>query len=330
NSRPSTTSLNYLSGERDGLLVSDHVIELSVLPPNWVDIVEEVDDDISQIKSLIPTLESLHRKHALPGFDDRTEEEREIERLSSEITKLFKQCQQKIRRIADESRIAASNQEETMSKNIQISLATKLQDLSTNFRKQQSAYMKKLKGVKVRSTGFFPIENDESDEEQGFGFTNEQLALVESSEATISQREHEINEIAKSIQTIAEIFNELQALVIDQGTLLDRIDYNVEQMVTNVKGATRELDRPIWWVPMYFKITNTEITNTEITNTEITNTEITNTEITNTEITNTEITNTMMNTITWNCYKNGMDIVSEDIIMPQDIDSHELTHFDPG
>ncbi|CAG8603121.1 25264_t:CDS:2 [Dentiscutata erythropus] len=239
-SRPSTTSLNYLSGERDGLLVSDHVIELSVLPPNWVDIVEEVDDDISQIKSLIPTLESLHRKHALPGFDDRTEEEREIERLSSEITKLFQQCQQKIRRIADESRIAASNQETTMSKNIQISLATKLQDLSTNFRKQQSAYMKR---VKVRSTGFFPIENNESDEEQGFGFTNEQLALTESSEAVISQREHEINEIAKSIQTIAEIFNELQALVIDQGTLLDRIDYNVEQMVVNVKGATRELDR---------------------------------------------------------------------------------------
>ncbi|RIB04114.1 t-SNARE [Gigaspora rosea] len=244
NSRPSTTSLNYYSDERDGLIKnSDHVIELSVLPPRWVDIVEEVDDDISQIKSLIPTLESLHRKHALPGFDDRTEEEREIERLSSEITKLFQQCQQKIRRIADESRVTASSQEKAMSKNIQISLATKLQDLSTNFRKQQSSYMKKLKGVKVRSTGYFPIENNDSDEERDFGFTNDQLAYVESSETMISQREQEINEIAKSIQTIAGIFNELQALVIDQGTLLDRIDYNVEQMVTNVKGATRELDR---------------------------------------------------------------------------------------
>ncbi|CAG8634132.1 17221_t:CDS:2 [Gigaspora margarita] len=201
NSRPSTTSLNYYSDERD---------------------VEEVDDDISQIKSLIPTLESLHRKHALPGFDDRTEEEREIEH---------------------ESRVTASSQEKAMSKNIQISLATKLQDLSTNFRKQQSTYMKKLKGVKVRSTGYFPIENNDSDEERDFGFTNDQLAYVESSETMISQREQEINEIAKSIQTIAGIFNELQALVIDQGTLLDRIDYNVEQMVTNVKAATRELDR---------------------------------------------------------------------------------------
>jgi syntaxin 16 len=30
-------------------------------------------------------------------------------------------------------------------------------------------------------------------------------------------------------------------MVIDQGTLLDRIDYNVEQMSENVKGADREL-----------------------------------------------------------------------------------------
>ncbi|CAG8454066.1 18519_t:CDS:10 [Racocetra fulgida] len=121
-------------------------------------------------------------------------------------------------------RTAASSQEQAMSKNIQISLAIKLQELSTSFRKQQSAYMK------IRSTGLFSIESRDLDEEQDFGFTNDQLTLVESSEAMISQREHEINEIAKSIQTIAEIFNELQALVIDQGTLLDRIDYNVEQM----------------------------------------------------------------------------------------------------
>lgn len=30
-------------------------------------------------------------------------------------------------------------------------------------------------------------------------------------------------------------------MVIDQGTMLDRIDYNVERMHTDVKGAEREL-----------------------------------------------------------------------------------------
>jgi len=30
-------------------------------------------------------------------------------------------------------------------------------------------------------------------------------------------------------------------MVIDQGTMLDRIDYNVERMVVDVKGAEKEL-----------------------------------------------------------------------------------------
>lgn len=55
------------------------------------------------------------------------------------------------------------------------------------------------------------------------------------------QREREINDIAKGIIELADIFKELQTMVIDQGTMLDRIDYNVERMAENVKGADKEL-----------------------------------------------------------------------------------------
>lgn len=37
------------------------------------------------------------------------------------------------------------------------------------------------------------------------------------------------------------MFKDLSSLVIDQGTLLDRVDYNVEQMGVDVKGAVEEL-----------------------------------------------------------------------------------------
>ncbi|CAB4378945.1 unnamed protein product [Rhizophagus irregularis] len=248
-SRPLATSSGYdayNTSEQAGLIESsDHVIELTVLPPKWIDIVDEVDDDIDQIKNLLPTLESLHKKHILPGFDDRTKEEKEIERLTDEITHLFQQCQSKIKRIANESLSSiAPNQERAMSKNIQTSLASKLQELSSSFRKQQASYLKKLKGRESKGSKFFLIEsNDSNEDDLELGFTSSQLARVESSEAVISQREREIIEIAKSIHTIAEIFRELQSLVIDQGTLLDRIDYNVEQMSVNVKSAVRELDK---------------------------------------------------------------------------------------
>lgn len=64
---------------------------------------------------------------------------------------------------------------------------------------------------------------------------------IRSNDAAILQREREINDIAKGIIELADIFKELQSMVIDQGTMLDRIDYNVERMSDNVKSADKEL-----------------------------------------------------------------------------------------
>ena len=59
--------------------------------------------------------------------------------------------------------------------------------------------------------------------------------------ADISQREREITDIASSIIDLATMFKDISAMVIDQGTLLDRIDYNVERTLTQVKTASEEL-----------------------------------------------------------------------------------------
>ena len=60
-------------------------------------------------------------------------------------------------------------------------------------------------------------------------------------EPAITQREREIEDIAQGIIELANIFQELQTMVIDQGTMLDRIDYNVERMAVDVKEADKEL-----------------------------------------------------------------------------------------
>lgn len=65
--------------------------------------------------------------------------------------------------------------------------------------------------------------------------------LTGQNDAAIEQREREINDIAKGIIELSDIFRELQSMVIDQGTMLDRIDYNIERMGTEVKAADKEL-----------------------------------------------------------------------------------------
>ncbi|RPB02144.1 t-SNARE [Choiromyces venosus 120613-1] len=230
----------------------DAVIEMDLLPPRWADVSDEVNELLADITRKSSKLDKLHSKHVLPGFDDnRSAEEGEIERLTGEITNGFHECQKKIRRI--EGMIGreggGSKGEEAMGKNVEISLATKVQDASTSFRKKQSAYLKKLRGLSGMTT---PLDRtgspnpfyQDSDPTADISFSQsalQQSATLTSNDAAIMQREREITEIAKGIIELAGIFKELQTMVIDQGTMLDRIDYNVEQMSVHVKAADKEM-----------------------------------------------------------------------------------------
>jgi syntaxin 16 len=85
----------------------------------------------------------------------------------------------------------------------------------------------------------------ESDADRSFSQSTLQASthqkLMNSNDAVISQREREIEDIAQGIIDLADLFRDLQSMVIDQGTMLDRIDYNVERMGTDVKEAAKEL-----------------------------------------------------------------------------------------
>lgn len=84
----------------------------------------------------------------------------------------------------------------------------------------------------------------ESDADKSFSQTmlmQTQQRTTGQHDVAIAQREREINDIAKGIIELSDIFRELQSMVIDQGTMLDRIDYNVERMGTEVKSAEKEL-----------------------------------------------------------------------------------------
>lgn len=167
----STTGSSVLfnaDDDRRGLLAAgsadyhddgDAVIEMDLLPPRWADITDEVTDLLADVARKSQKLERLHQKHVLPGFDDedaKRAEEREIEALTQNITKGFHDCHQCIKRIEQMVREQKSagtltKADEVMAKNIQISLATRVQEASAGFRKKQSAYLKSM------SLSLYPI-----------------------------------------------------------------------------------------------------------------------------------------------------------------------------
>lgn len=128
----------------------DAVIEMDLLPPRWIDVQEEVTELLAGIAQKSSKLERLHQKHVLPGFDDedvKRREEGEIEALTQEITRSFHDSQRAIQKIETMVKEAkrqggVSKGEETMARNIQISLAGRVQEASAGFRKKQSNYLK--------------------------------------------------------------------------------------------------------------------------------------------------------------------------------------------
>jgi len=126
------------------------------------------------------------------------------------------------------------------------SRATKVQDLSTKFRKLQRNFIGEVTKQSKKNNKYIDEEilngNIIDDNIISRGFTPEQMSMLETFERNQQDRSAEILQIAKSVNELAQLFNELSVLIVEQGSLLDRIDYNVEQTATNLKSAKKHLD----------------------------------------------------------------------------------------
>ncbi|KAH9978759.1 t-SNARE [Lactifluus volemus] len=253
----------HTNDENEGLI--DHQgtphISLDVeLPPKWVDYVEQVEEILAATHAKVAALDKLHAKHVLPGFADRTTEEREIQVATNEITKDFRQCQALIQLVQHHALAA---------KNTQRGLAAKVQELTPPSEKGSECIWKVSYLSLYPLTPYVDIPRTRLTcprvELQGHAIKNQDLllpsgvspdSLDQDVEATsprqlvdqqqlqpdLTARDRELTEIAKSIATLAELFKDLSSLVIDQGTLLDSVEYNIEQTAVHMDESVKELD----------------------------------------------------------------------------------------
>lgn len=123
-----------------------------------------------------------------------------------------------------------------------VSLAKRLQEQSLTFRQSQRKYLAEVQTQK--SGGLAPdLGGLDLGAESGDFFTTQQMAVVDDLTAAVHSRDQEIVKIAQSIEELGTIFKELAVLVIDQGTILDRIDYNMEAVVEHTKTGIKQLEK---------------------------------------------------------------------------------------
>ncbi len=205
-------------------------------------------------------LNAMHTKRLIVRFDTETDvaTERNIEFTTLNITKLFRQAENELRRLAGEPQRSSTSAglmsvEEKVRNNVKQATARKLQNLNVVFRNSQKEYLRRVKAQKDGFGGDFDFL-DKNIEEYGVGggmgiggqppLDNDAqlaIALVEESEKYVQERDVETRNIVKSIEELNVIFKELAVLVIDQGTVLDRIDFNMEQVVESTAVGVEQL-----------------------------------------------------------------------------------------
>lgn len=237
------------SGDPDSASPSAWKSSRESLPPLWVDSIEQAEADIAKIQTKMRELSAMHTKRLMVTFDaDESVQEREIDILTSQITDVFRHAENLLKKFGkqgDEKTI--SQEEKVVRMNLQRSMAKKLQGLSTAFRTSQKEYLMKLQAQKTGSGAqafdFLSESKKSMVGEIDNGFTSAQMQVLDDTDEMVNQRDEEINRIAKSIEELAQIFKELAVLVIDQGTILDRIDYNMEQVLEHTKEGIVQLEK---------------------------------------------------------------------------------------
>jgi len=233
-------------------------------PPVWVTLVDDLNRDVASIESKVAELQTLIGKHLLPSFDDdENEHEEQIAATVQEISSLFKACEHRLQEVARMKDAGDGDEVQEVRENITRRVAKQLQDLSLEFKRGHRNYQAKLKGNQIEdytpdlkfssptgsgalgggSASISFVDEPAAPECIDPRFSAQQTLQLVMAEQMSKEREKAINSVAENVTELAEIFKEIQVLVIDQGTVLDRIDFNIEQAADRVGLAVKELNK---------------------------------------------------------------------------------------
>ncbi|VEU38736.1 unnamed protein product [Pseudo-nitzschia multistriata] len=239
-------------GSSDGIQMTSLNKPQQQNEPTWVGDVDQVKSILQEIRRQMEDLQALHASRVGSVFGkDLDDMENRIENLTRDITDRFRRAERILKKVGAATR-RAGGEEAAIGANVQRSLAKQLQELSVSFRQSQRKYLAEVQAQK--SGGFDGVTGTTNDHFLGIGdlstdpsggsfFTSQQVQVVDDLQEAIESRDQEISKIAQSIEELGTIFKELAVLVIDQGTILDRIDYNMEAVVESTKTGVKQLER---------------------------------------------------------------------------------------
>lgn len=271
---PESNGFDSLGQEEEGLMgrrratkYSDREgsIELQPIAPSIFELAKQLNETLNRIKSETTTLNSLYKKLLITSVKDKHDIESNIENLNYQITKNFETCYVAIKKFDfleknhQRLNLNYSLTELAMIGNFKKNYALKVQNASLIFRNLQNNYIKFLRDDDYDDSNDTtnllsntPSEIFIHDEENTKNIENYSKRVLQETQSQLQtqtsandqflqQREREISKLALGILEISTIFKEMETLVTEQGTILDRIDYNIENTAQDLNSSNKEL-----------------------------------------------------------------------------------------
>ena len=199
--------------------------------------IDSLKNRLESIKIMITELNTLQQQYLSADMDDYTKLHDQIERKTSEIKVNIKSVQTEIIKFG---RLKETENQQFVS-NVQISLAEELSGLAEKFKKQNKSYLLKLKQRMMKFNDCFTTENE--DGMYTIGFDDSQMNILTEAETNLKERMGEIKKITETVRELADMTTELNMIIYEQGSIIDRIDYNIDKTEVEVEFAVEEINK---------------------------------------------------------------------------------------
>ena len=188
---------------------------------------------------IVSTLQSEQQKRLVIKFDDEDKKlNKNIAKIVHEITQQLSICEKKIKELVKQN--IDSNTDNIIKINMQHTIIQKITDFTKKFKINQEIYKKKYKELVGEDDPTYEInESLRKDNNDSNNFEN--FLMTDNINHNLQNRDNELNQLLNSVNDLAQIFKDMKSLVMEQGSILDRIDYNIDIAATNVTTGKKSL-----------------------------------------------------------------------------------------
>ena len=222
------------------LISSNDKMELqNINTPKYMEIYEKCDNILKDFDIEFTKLKEEQQKRIVPNFNE-TESKlitQNIQMISNKMTSQLKNC----KRLTKDLKIylANSDLDENVKINMYQNLLNRLAETSRALQINEEMQLQKYHEFNGTEDSFFNLNNYDSIETT----QTQNFKSIESKKLDINKdRSKEIDQIVKTVNELKEIFQEVAEMIIFQGTILDRIDYNIYESRYNIRRGNREME----------------------------------------------------------------------------------------